>query len=384
MQLIGHYLAVLLVYFCSFCRLYVFISAGIIFGLFIFEKDDRLFFVDACFFCSPLYAPTYACSTLELYHIERCTDSNCLYSNRLISTSNPQKNGLVNDSFNNSIHSLSTVQTFISSSSLIEDIDESTMCSFRDGSCLSFSNNHTRRKSISGVSVIKIKLDHKAYPMGNPGIRPPNRRSDEEIDDLTITKLDNRKHVKVSKVKMDTQSTGYDPNINVDKNNRIGSVEESNFQCESENILQEMNYFKKPVSAMHKPLLQWSNSDMNHLDIINESEVTSCQSADVKRSQVTVIRVPSSHCLTLSDNKHPSQLYTVDSISNADQPKSNISAKSSSSIVKSTSSVRVERVRTAKKDSHLKTNLIPFVPTIEMRKQSSKHRKDAKNRVGSN
>lgn len=134
-----------------------------------------------------------------MYHIERCTDPNCDWSNRSTSSNislSSSRNYLVHTSFDD--RPIDTYMKLRSLSSVATTNTENTfeMSSIPRNRLLSLPESYISMQKGARVSVSTVKVDHKMHTIGNPGIKPPTLDLHERKKD-TPSNLGN---IKVSRV----------------------------------------------------------------------------------------------------------------------------------------------------------------------------------------
>ena len=268
-----------------------------------------------------------------------------------------------------------------SNQSLLGDVNESRAIDFESSRFPSSNGNGVRRKSISDVSVSKITLDNKIYPVGNPSIKSPNRVSDEEPNALPMIAERKIGNVKVTRILSSRKPGLYNMDRGLSKHNMIESMEVPHLKYRSGNgmkTIRVINSSAKPASATHKSLVQYPNDLLNgniiQLNDVTQTAESSSPSGDIKRNRVTVIRVPSTRRRKEQNETHSLLANTPDLTSNKSSPIA-LEMSNTKTSGKLASSIHVTRVQTAKIDSS-KAN--PILSSLAV--QSTKHSAEYKTR----
>jgi hypothetical protein len=253
----------------------------------------------------------------------------------------------------------------------IEDTNESKMIDFRSDSYLPTDGDRARRKRFSSVSVTKIKLVNKISATGNRDIKPPNRISNEETNDLSIGKLMNSGKVKVSRIK-----STMEPN-----NDRIESHEEASPRFDSADGVR----LGRVTNVVAKPSIQHSNNRKpTGLDAKDNTTASFRSSGNTKKNKVTVTHVISTHHQKEStDEPGASKADTTDVL--PIEPPLNISINpvSTKSKEESTCPVRIDLIPTGKKNRNIENDPILSSSIVKTAKKKRKHKRLAKNIVQS-
>ncbi len=281
--------------------------------------------------------------TIELYHIERCIDPDCRWPN-LSSPSNTfltsQKKYLTYSASNESVNSFSTTRTAISNST--------TNAKYR-----------FRRKPMPGISVTKVKSGQEIYTVGNPDIRSPDRLSNEETNELPLTKLKNRGNVKISRMKSMIKPRPYSMDTYGQVNDTLKYVHKRSSTCQRTGGVKIV----RVTNVLAKPSIQNSCQSINNqttcLTTIDETKEISyrCE-VDNKKDKST-----GRHGWSAYQQKEPDTLYlspvdTNDLSPSEDPLKMSIGPVSMNTRDTSEYSVDVERPKIVKKNINLENNTL--------------------------
>ena len=284
------------------------------------------------FLCSPWGAGGLSeCKgPFELYHIERCTDPDCYWSD------SPKYNIL-----DESMTSLNSTQE------LSDNNDLNVIHRFRKNSLL----------SIDGVSISKVKREGSARSIANPGIKLPNRRPEEEIVNSLDVKLRTDGNVKVSRIKSEAKQKTHRFNSELPEQNSkpLEKTRPMSDRSEADSGIR--------VTRLHSTLPIMTNRPSSdnvrpsiientiHLNRYNETKPIS-QTPKTNKHRQNVRHVLSAPLPLKVTDHRPSQIDTIE-----------LSSSTVSTVKKrkaSPSVIHVKRIPTAQKKSNEENAITPL------------------------
>jgi hypothetical protein len=239
--------------------------------------------------------------SIKLYHIERCTDLNCVSIDEITPSdifSMPQKNYLIYQASDQSTISSPPSGRVLSSSLsnrrdvMLKDRDESQMIDIRPGSFLSMVEDHERCQSSSGVSVQKVKLVDRTSPARSMRIKTPNRICTDEAYGTPVDNFTNGGNVKVARIKSTTEPRIFGANRHLHKIVDNGQSEEARPKSKTPQRVTTIRLGsllpkgQTQLGVNHQPICA---------DDIDTTGESCCLSPNQKKDQVTVTRVRSVH-----------------------------------------------------------------------------------------
>jgi hypothetical protein len=318
--------------------------------------------------------------SIELYHIDRCTDPNCHLKDTSILPdifSFLQKKYAIYSSSTDSVVNFSPNRTAFSNlhitmkSGSIEDANESEMIDFRGNGSLPMVGDRSACKPMASISFRKIKLVNKISATGNRNIKPPNHISNEGTNDLSVVKL-----MKNGKVKLSRMKSKMEPN-----NDRTESHEEASPRFDIADGVR----FVQVGNVVAKPSIQHSNNRKPTCLDANENTAASFRSSgNVKNNKVTVTHVMSTHRQKEStDEPCASKVDTTDVLPIQTPLNISINPVSAKMRDESTRSVRIDRIPTGKKNININNDPILSSCIDKIAKKKRKHKRLGKNSVQS-
>ena len=244
---------------------------------------------------------------------------------------------------------------------------------------LSPTTSRVPRKSISGISVTKMKRDEIIHSVENSTIKFPTPTFNEATSTSPTVKLLSSGSVNVSRIKSTTKPKPHNMDLNLQKTNKFSSVEDPVSTCRSARdvkIVRVSNLLIKPARVTPEPPIRdfdWPfDSNTIHPQVMNGTKNSSSLSENIKTSKVAVIRVPSSHLPKESGEECPSRFNKTPPILNASL--SNIPNVFESTEVRGRSahSVRVKRVPRARKDTNVEHNVTRPASTVQKKGRNRK------------
>jgi hypothetical protein len=278
----------------------------------------------------------------EFYHIERCTDPDCRWSNMSNSPDllpPPDINYLLYNVLEESTTSFNTIQGSSGN-------NEMSMTHFQKSSFMSITDNRVRRLSLAGVLVSKVKMDNLAHSIVNIGIKPPNRRPEEETKgSLGINFPEQHRQKSFEKTRLRRQSSGLEYGIQV---TRLRS--------------------KLPIvdyqSSLNNPCPSIIGNTI-HLDRYDEFQ-PSLNTPKIDRDQSNTHYVQSRPLQMKITEHRPSQIDTIEMLPSVTAPTIE-NRKTSSSVV------HIKRIRKAQNKINGESVTAPFHSIVEEARKEKRH-----------
>jgi hypothetical protein len=330
------------------------------------------------FLCSPLggRGALYDCKgPFEYYYIERCTDPKCHWAEMPNSGgffSAPRKIRHCYDALNESTSSSNNTRK--ESANIITGTTPCSPYDDHDANVVDFlSDNflsvHTRRKSTAGISITRVKLADRDDSALNSGMKPSNRRPDDETNDLHTVQLPTSANVKVSRITSTAKPRAHsfdDEQTENDKEEPVEKTRKRRKSIEASSVVRVTRVLPKPSTVTRQPSVRLPRQSIVdntiRLDTVDETAESLRVSPKLDKNKVRIKHVPSARRQMTTNEPHPSQIDTIDLSLTAVEHRQ----------TSAESTIRVERIQTGKKK--IKNATVSFQPIVEEVKVKKKPR----------